>query len=364
MPRLFQNHSTSVWFDFTGNDLVVCRKEAKNLPISKTIPFNLEITSEFLGLEQSRNIRNAPLKLPRFQRLLPLMALEHNMARLLWEAFFRDASIELSSWLKSDDIVFLVPTAWEPQISDTLIKGFCSVFGAIPVQICTEAFAVLFCGLSRLRSETISRPYIGEKKLRVCAPKQEKSKGRNYYDYLVMTDQDSLVVQLLGWGFESSSELHEPNLLWAEVASCNGYTFASQGYLQLMDYLEQPLLPRIDLEVDLTICVALDQNRLLPVIGPDCFFGQWYGRKFSLVQTVEYLKVTLVAHLAENKENIFPLATIQLARKEGHPFSDEGIITVQLKRLHYGKVLGKLKYSQGEESHESKTEVLLPRLYH
>ena len=149
-----------------------------------------------------------------------------------------------------------------------------------------------------------------------------------------------------------------------EAKEPKGRTFAAEGYFNLVDYLGKTDFPRVDMDMDVTLGMAMGKTGFRPFVGPDDPVSQWYGRTFTFSGSARYVDVPLVARLNRNDKNLFPLARLVIPNKANKACSRQSTVALRIRKVNHGKALVHLELKQGGHTTSLDAEFPLPRLYH
>ncbi|NWH05907.1 hypothetical protein [Desulfobacter latus] len=132
-----------VLLDFSGNRLLVY-DISDTACLMESIPFDVVLEN---APENPRLNNEVPYNLKEcsksFHRILHILHQDRKIISIILSAFFRAIHSRLASHIFRNDITFLLPTVWEPDINVVLIDTFLSVFHVSRLQAFDDVLACL-----------------------------------------------------------------------------------------------------------------------------------------------------------------------------------------------------------------------------
>lgn len=366
------NHRPDVWLDFTGEALDVYERSSGVGYNRTSMPFHVALKRTDLGSAEARSRTPRRVSTGRgreqtdfrhFHRFMGLLTGEEEVTGLLWHLFFRENHSVLPNMVYQRNIVLLLPTAWEPQISKALLCGFGDAFeGSIP-NIYTEATVMLFSELWERRDEITRWPLGKTVNVQATRPAGLYDSDATVYDYALQRRESCIYTRLSGWR-KGIGAVHLTNdEAEGTTRSEPEHTPAAKGFLCLLDYLDQKQLPRVDMDLEITIGILSRGGGFLPFLTPVDPTCHWFGHTLKVQDPSHVVDIPLFARLNRD-ENLFPLARLTIPRTTGDRPANGENISLWLRKVHHAKIETRIVMKQNGTEQSILGESLLPRLYH
>jgi hypothetical protein len=356
--------------DFTGGHLDLYRKNSDRTYEHCSMPFNLSLKRSDLGPDEIERATAQvaggqgadQVKLNAFHRLLPLMAGHEEMLNLLWRSFFRSLKENISPVRYKEAVVALIPTAWSPQVAAALVLGFSEVFGITP-NCCTTAAAALFYALTEIQTDFNTRP-VGHKQTlpETVACQEDTADGEIFIYQLEKIRPDVLNVQLVEWKYQQPLNATVPMVNKAGML----FITAGEAFNTMLDWLDRPDSPRVDLGMDLCIGAINEDGSFLPLRFPDDPACHWFGRGLGQTKcrggtlALAARPTTAQKAVSADQGALFPMAHVLLNFDKDNPPADPAIL---LRPLDHSRMEVWVADKGKGRKDLLKTRVRLPRLY-
>jgi hypothetical protein len=356
-----QSHRPGLWMDFSDGRLLLYDAIVDDPSDSRGLPFDVILRRDHLGPKEIRRALTSSgrghgadqLHLKDFHRFLILMAGEEQILTLLWRCFFQTCESEIRQVWDGGTAAAVVPTAWTPQIASALAAGFEAVFGH-PPNICTTAAAAPFSALTAMQALVPNWPIGHRQRVEVhLAENQHTQSGATYVYHLLKKQPNQLCVDLVGWHSNSLKAMPGDK---GEITRHN-LTCGRHAYYSMLDWLDQPDRPRVDLTMDLSLGIITAEGRYLPIRTPCDPACHWVGRRLRQTRG-RRVTLSLAARPGEDEngdENFFPMTCIT-TDIAAHNQID---IEVMLRPINYSSVA--IRILAGTDRIE--TQARLPRLF-